>query len=171
VTRALAHIELISNGRCALTRMRLKYILIRNVSEHNERISVLHARVSAVPFSYSEVSSNSSWQKHRSKWEGWTNLKVGESLTSQTSFLGVVRITLNWTNTTWYGSWSRRQLVSCLSGEISISGIRAGLTISPCAHGSGVGSMTRELGCAREPVRQASQTESRRHNVWRVRLL
>jgi hypothetical protein len=30
--------------------------------------------------------------------ECWTNLKVGESLTSQASFWGVVRITLGWAN-------------------------------------------------------------------------
>jgi hypothetical protein len=35
--------------------------------------------------------------------EGWTNLKVGEFLTSQASFWGVVRISSIWTNASRYG--------------------------------------------------------------------
>jgi hypothetical protein len=50
--------------------------------------------------------------------EGWTNLKVRESLISQASFWGVVRIILSWANNFWYGPWSRWQLAGCLSGEI-----------------------------------------------------
>jgi hypothetical protein len=34
--------------------------------------------------------------------EGWINLKVGESLTSQASFWGVVRISPSWANASRY---------------------------------------------------------------------